>query len=326
MSTVGLIGLLRSYQDRPVGYLIAVVAFCTAIAIREAVDHYVEIPFVTLFPALVLCSLAGGRLAGILAAVFGGLIAWYLWLPPRHSLQLDWPSGHLTIALYVVTATMLLLLTRGIDVSMRCLERERNLSADLFRDLQHRTANNLQNIAGMLRKNRRTIAANPAAALDVIDSAEHRLEVMGRINRALYNPEVHSINAASLLRQLCQDIKDATGCGHIVCDIKPSTVTLTRERAMLVSLLVAELMLNSTKHAFDEGQPGTITISLDAQRSMFYFSFSDNGKGYPPGVDPAEGRGLGYRIVVGLVSQLRGTLHLVSGSTGTKIDVVMPIS
>jgi two-component system, sensor histidine kinase PdtaS len=113
-----------------------------AIVIRQLVDPYIRIPYVTLFPAMVICSLVGGRMAGILAAVLGGLIAWYLWLPPRHSFVLEWPAGHLSVVLYVVTSTILLLLTRGLNETLKALEKERDLSAELFRELQHRTANN----------------------------------------------------------------------------------------------------------------------------------------------------------------------------------------
>ena len=63
----------------------------------------------TLFPAMVICSLVGGRAAGILAAVIGGIAAWYLWVPPRGTFELEWPVGHLTIALYITTSTVLLL-------------------------------------------------------------------------------------------------------------------------------------------------------------------------------------------------------------------------
>ena len=67
-----------------------------------------------------------------------------------------------------------------------------------------------------------------------------------RINRRLYSPDMREVDAAALLRDLCEDIKDASGSDSIVCHIHPSSVKLSRERAMLLSLLVAELMLDKT--------------------------------------------------------------------------------
>jgi hypothetical protein len=82
MRLVDFIGVLRRYQDKPSGYTIALVVLAVALGVRELLDPYIKIPYVTLFPAMVVCSLVGGRLAGILAAILGGIAAWYLWLPP----------------------------------------------------------------------------------------------------------------------------------------------------------------------------------------------------------------------------------------------------
>jgi two-component sensor histidine kinase len=62
--------------------------------------------------------------------------------------------------------------------------------------------------------------------------------------------------APEIGRDLCEDIKDASGSDSIACHVRPSSVKLSRERAILLSLLVAELMPNASKHAFDVGQFG----------------------------------------------------------------------
>ena len=59
----------------------------------------------------------------VLAAVIGGIVAWYLWVPPRGTFELEWPVGHLTIALYILTSVVLLLLTRGLNETMHAIER-----------------------------------------------------------------------------------------------------------------------------------------------------------------------------------------------------------
>jgi two-component sensor histidine kinase len=146
----------------------------------------------------------------------GGLIAWYLWLPPRGSFALEWPTGHLSSVLYILTSTIVLLLMRGLNETLTALEKERDLSAELFRELQHRTANNLQSISAMLRQNRSAIERDPSVALEVIDTARRRFEIMSRINRKLYSPEMREADAGALLRDLCDDIIDATGSSNIL--------------------------------------------------------------------------------------------------------------
>jgi two-component sensor histidine kinase len=322
MRLVDFIGVLRRYQDRPSGYAIALIVLAVALGVRELLDPYIKIPYITLFPAMVLCSLVGGRLAGILAASIGGLVAWYLWLPPRGTFVLQWPTGHLTIILYVVTSTILLLLTRGLNETLKELEKERDLSAELFRELQHRTANNLQNVSALLRQNREAISRDPSQALDVLDSAERRFEIMSRINRRLYNPEMQDVEATPFLEALCQDILASMGNNNVFVVVSPSSIRLRREKAMLVSLIVAELMMNAIKHAFDQGRPGSVVIRLEAKGTEYHLIFADDGKGLPEASNIATS-GLGSRIVRSLVEQMAGTIRSQSSPAGTTIEIAI---
>jgi two-component sensor histidine kinase len=324
MHVVELIRVLRKHQDTAAGYALAATVFVLAIVIRELVDPYIRIPYITLFPAMVICSLVGGRMAGILAAVLGGLLAWYLWLPPRLTFVLEWPAGHLAVVLYAVTSTILLLLTRGLNETLKALEKERDLSAELFRELQHRTANNLQSVSALLRQNRKAIEDNPSKAVRIIDGAMNRFEIMSRINRRLYGPQMLDVAMAPYLEELCRDILAALGSDQIVTIVRSNATVLDRERAMLVSLLLAELLMNASKHAFDPGGSGSITITLDREDSSYQVKFSDDGRGLPDDFDPSSSAGLGMRIVQGLVSQLNGSLHTGSGPSGTTIEVRFP--
>jgi two-component sensor histidine kinase len=323
MRLVDFIGVLRRYQDKPSGYTVALVVLAVALGVRELLDPYIKIPYVTLFPAMVVCSLVGGRLAGILAAILGGIAAWYLWLPPRGTFSLEWPIGPLTILLYILTSTILLLLTRGLNETLKELEKERDLSAELFRELQHRTANNLQNVSALLRTNREAIRRDPANALDILDSAERRFEIMSRINRRLYNPEMQDIEATPFLETLCQDILASMGNNNVFVVVSPSSIKLRREKAMLVSLIVAELMMNATKHAFDHGRPGSVVIRLEAKGTEYHLIFADDGKGFPEVSTIATTSGLGSRIVRSLVEQMAGTIRSQSGPAGTTIEIAI---
>jgi hypothetical protein len=133
-------------------------------------------------------AIVGGRAAGILAAVVGGLIAWFLWMPPRGSFTLEWPIGHLTVGLYITTTTILLLV-RGLNETLKALESERDLSAELFRELQHRTANSLQAFPRCCGRTEAQSNAIPSVTLGVIDTARRPFEIMSRVNRRLYNPD-----------------------------------------------------------------------------------------------------------------------------------------
>jgi two-component sensor histidine kinase len=92
---------------------------------------------------------------------------------------------------------------------------------------------------------------------------------------------------------------------------------------MLLSLLVAELMLNASKHAFNVGQSGNIQIAMETVGSNYRLTFTDDGKGFEPDTG-ASTPGLGTRIMQGLVGQMHGTMRTASGPSGTSVEVTMP--
>ena len=90
---------------------------------------------------------------------------------------------------------------------------------------------------------------------------------------------------------------------------------------MLLSLIVAELMMNATKHAFDEARPGSVVIRLEPNGANYRLIFADDGKGLPEGSNYTTSPGLGSRIVRGLVEQVAGTIRTQSSPAGTTIEI-----
>jgi two-component sensor histidine kinase len=146
---------------------------------------------------------------------------------------------------------------------------------------------------------------------------------MSRINGRLYNPEMQDIEATPFLETLCQDILASMGNNNVFVVVSPSSIKLRREKAMLVSLIVAELMMNATKHAFDHGRPGSVVILLEAKGSEYHLIFADDGKGFPEESTVATTSGLGSRIVRSLVEQMAGTIRSQSGPAGTTIEIAI---
>lgn len=320
---VWLIGGIRKFQDTPAGYGIATGLTLGGIAIRELLDPYLALPYVLLFPTMVIAALVGGRKAGILAAIIGGLAAWYLWIPPRGSWKLEWPAGHISVALYAFSAAVVLLVVRGLNETMRTLERERDLSSTLFKELQHRTANNLQVVSAMLQRNRALVLRHPETAPEVIDAAATRFEVMSRINRLLYSPDMQIVLMGPFLETLTSEILGALGSSAILVTCRPCDIELSRTKAMVLSSITAELLTNSAKHAFSG--PGSVVIGLERKDGTYVFTYSDDGRGYDT-TAPARSEGLGSRIIAALVAQIGGTMETRSGPGGTFVTIRLALT
>ncbi|WP_423968612.1 sensor histidine kinase [Bradyrhizobium sp.] len=95
-----------------------------------------------------------------------------------------------------------------------------------------------------------------------------------------------------------------------------------RRKAESLGLIVAELVINSLKHAFPGvASDGLIVVAFDAGKTEWRLSVSDNGKGKQKHAGIAEG-GLGTGIVAALASQLGAEVITETGPQGTSVSVV----
>jgi two-component sensor histidine kinase len=285
-------------------------------------DALKVVPFITLFPAILIAAMVGGLRAGILVAVLSGLTAWYWFVAPVESFWLPWPDGYLIMIAFVITAAIQLYVIRTLNLAVEQLSRERDQSAVLFKELQHRVANNLQFVSSLLNWQRRTAATDPVAGAKALDIAQNRLELMARIHRRLYDPESIRLPLGRYLEGLCQEVLEATGAKNVVCLVEVPPVSFDINRLMAISLLLNEAITNSVKHGFNGREGGTVSIRLDQDAADRYaLSIEDDGNGLAPGTVAPDG--LGANVMRGLVAQLRGEITF-SGAKGMTTRIVFP--
>jgi K+-sensing histidine kinase KdpD len=144
MRIVNSLRVLRHSQPG-LGLALALGVFLIAFLLRLAFgDELRIVPFITLFPAILIAALVGGLRAGILVALLSGLTAWYWFVAPIESFWLPWPDGYLIMIFFVITAAIQLYVIRTLNLAVDQLSEERDRTAVLFKELQHRVANNLQ--------------------------------------------------------------------------------------------------------------------------------------------------------------------------------------
>lgn len=316
---------LRRFRDTPLGYAFAGAGLVVALAVRTALDPWVTIPFATLFPAVIVAGIVGGRLAGMLVMVLGGLVAGYLWLSPYSATPISWQVTGFNVALYLLTAAAILYLVSVLNEALDAVEHQNDRSAHLFHELQHRTANNLQSAAALIRFSMRRAQKEPSAAVDILDATYKRFETMSRIHRRLYRANRAPYPVERELSELCQEVLAALGARHVSCEVSAPNLELDQDRMLPVSLLVVELLINSVKHAFAPGAPGRIDIAFDSTDSHYTLHYRDDGKGLPPDLDFLSSDSLGSRIMQGFVTQLGGVLRYEAGRRGAYFAITFPV-
>jgi two-component sensor histidine kinase len=311
-------------------YATGIALFSVGLGARFATDHLLPpgFPFVTFFPAVILATFLAGRGPGIACAILSGLAAWFFFVPPFHSFSTD--AGVATAMLfYAFVVGMDIVLIDGLLRRQRQLvENDARLTqmADmqtlLFKELQHRVANNLATVASMLRLQRRQIVANPAIAVDVIDRANERIELMGEVHRQLYDPGARDLPLADQIRGAVHHARTVASAQDVRIDVDVLHTRLEVGRLMTLVLLITELLSNSFKHAFDGHEAPAVRLVVEhAGENRLRLIVADNGNGLPPASpsQPGTRRGLGTAIIQGFVGQLRGTMTVESGIGVTTI-------
>lgn len=319
-------------KGKPAAYVAAALLFLVALGVRHVADPYLPpgFPYLTFFPAVILATFLGGRGPGAVCALLSGLAAWYFYIAPRNSLALSGP---------VITALLFYAFVVSVDIWLihslqmrqsRLEESERQLAAMaqhqslLFKELQHRVANNLSSVASMLRLQRRRIEQDPAMASVLIDRADERIELLGRIHRQLYDPATTELPVAIQVERAVEQAREVVGSNEVVVAVNvdiDKSIHLEIGRLMPLVLLVIELVTNSFKHGFpdgtgSEGSPARVSVSLKrAGGTELLLTVSDNGQGYDPAhsISPGQ-RSLGTAIIRGFVVQLGGTMETRSAN------------
>jgi two-component sensor histidine kinase len=293
-------------------------------------------PFVTFFPAVILSSFLFGTRAGIAAAVACGLLAWFFFVLPLNSFAVT--SGT-AVAMIFYTAVVavdiaLIHLMQSANADLR-IERERNRQlADergrlaersdlLFRELQHRVANNLQMIGSVLALQIRHLEDRKARK--ALLEASNKLGMIGSIHRQLYDPSGDVVALDKFLSDLTAQLMSAGGKPGVTHSVKAdSGLSLMPDAAIPVALIMAEAIANAIEHGFADHDRGHISICLKRRDDGVELSVSDDGRGLPEDFDLESAGSLGIRISR-ILSQQLGAIFTVEGSQGgTVMRLALP--
>jgi two-component sensor histidine kinase len=265
----------------------------------------------TFLPAILLSGLFGGIRIGIAVAVVCALVAWVMFFPPYGTFILATPNI-ITMAIFVVTAALELFVIRTLNIAIDELSQARERSNVLFRELQHRVANNLQFVAAVLTRRRKLLESDPVCA-QALEAAQTRLETMSRVHRRLHDPSSLDQPLQTYLEALCADLIRASDASNVRLRVESPEVVLSLNGLMSMSLIVAELVTNSLKHAFRDREGGAISITIAGRGQIYTLRVADDGPGLPDDFASRNKNSLGQGILQSLATQLHGKLEFENG-------------
>ncbi|MGQ9369211.1 sensor histidine kinase [Azospirillum sp. ST 5-10] len=189
----------------------------------------------------------------------------------------------------------------------------------LFRELQHRTKNNLQVITGLIAI--QSARARTQDARRELQSIGNRIETMRLVQDKLYSTgEIDRIDLGIYIGELSASLLRFQGNRDTAIRLwteVESVIMVPGDLAMPLGLIVNEFITNSLKHAFANGN-GIIGVKLDQEgRHAARLRLCDNGKGLPK---ERNETGTGMTLIEGLAGQIEADA-VWDGDSGTRLTI-----
>ena len=192
----------------------------------------------------------------------------------------------------------------------------------LLQELNHRVANSLQIIAGVLMQRVRTVQSEEARGH--LREAHSRVMSIATLQRQLASTATGEVHLRTYLTSLCASIGASMIANpdllNLTVDADDSVTT--PDRSVSMGLIVTELVINSLKHAYPGGErKGTIKVGFHGTNDEWILTVADDGIGLLG--DHGSGKpGLGTGIVNALAVQLSATVEVTDAKPGCLVSII----
>ncbi|MGB6298177.1 MAG: histidine kinase dimerization/phosphoacceptor domain -containing protein [Rivularia sp. (in: cyanobacteria)] len=190
----------------------------------------------------------------------------------------------------------------------------------LLKEIHHRVKNNLQIISSLLRLQSGYI--KDKQALEIFKDSQNRVRAMALIHENLYQTkDLAKIEFSEYIRKLTNNLIRCYNINNIQINTNIEKLLLKIDMAIPCGLIINELISNSMKHAFQNGEEGEIYVEfLILQAGKYSLSVSDNGGGTKENISSLKKQSLGLELVWNLVEQLEGTI-VYNSKLGTSFRI-----
>lgn len=194
----------------------------------------------------------------------------------------------------------------------------------LLKEMRHRIANSLQLIVSIILLKAGSVKSEESRAH--LEDAHDRILSIATVQRNLDpTSEGSLVVVLDYLRTLCESIAKSMIGGRkpITLNVTGSGGTVTPDEAIGLGLITTELVMNSLKHAFPNGE-GQITVTYESKINTpnWKLSISDDGIGLS--TTAARVQGLGTNIIESLANQLNAEVSRISTAHGTVVSISHP--
>ncbi|NDP26941.1 MAG: sensor histidine kinase [Flavobacterium sp.] len=200
----------------------------------------------------------------------------------------------------------LALLNNDLESKNLLLDKKNAENELLLKEIHHRVKNNLEVVSSLLALQSAQID-NPNTK-EAITEGQNRINSIGIVHQKLYQgANLGTIEMKDYFLSLSESILYSYGeKERINLKLIMEKLDLEIDTAIPLGLIINELMTNTIKYAFPNGEKGTITIKLEKQNNtILHLEVADNGIGKS---NFTKGTGFGGQLISLLTQQLNGTM------------------
>lgn len=198
-------------------------------------------------------------------------------------------------------------------------------------ELRHRVKNHLAMIVGMIR-----LQARQSGVKGEFQSIARRVEALQLLYEELSgtdrssgdNGADHGGGQTELLSygaRIGQSLVRLEPALQVKVDVVGDSIVVPLPVATQIGLTLSELVTNSLKHGYSDGDDGLITVRFERIGELgLRVTVEDDGSGFDPGLEWPSPDSLGGKILSQLVAGLGGELNHATSPTGTRIWFEVP--
>ncbi|EMY79697.1 PAS domain S-box protein [Leptospira weilii serovar Ranarum str. ICFT] len=199
----------------------------------------------------------------------------------------------------------------------------------LIQEIHHRVKNNMQIMVSLLNLQADNAMSRDLTAKELyglLKDTESRVFSMSLVHNELYKSgDLSHVDFHSYLNMLLENLWNLYGVGRrIKHSVEARGLILSMNTAISLGLIICELVTNAIKHAFPNGNKGTLRILARCESGTVIVTIEDNGKGIPKKFANMSHDTLGLQLVTILTKQIQGKLKLEVLNPGTRFEVRFP--
>jgi len=205
--------------------------------------------------------------------------------------------------------------------------------ADLVAEANHRIANSLTLLIGMVRMQAVSVKkrAEPYSNAEVrhlLDGIAARLNTISQLHRIL--SRAHQDGVISLrphLREVTDALVAALSSEHQDVRVmhRGDDCMVMMRQVQPIVLMLCEIFINAMKYAHPSGVPLVMLVDCSSTPDgQLMLTISDDGVGLPEGFDAINGGGMGFKVVRSLAAEIGAHLDIRSTHLGLSFRLSLP--